>query len=60
MIRLASNEVEALNRARRAYDEARSAGVTGKDLATLKGALDAAQATVDSATGGGGGWGVLS
>ncbi len=57
---MASNQVEARNKAQRAYTEAKKAGVTGDDLAKLKAALDAAQATVESTTGGTGGWGILS
>lgn len=60
MFHLASNEVEERNKAKSAYDNARQAGVTGRDLDTLKAAYDAAEARVKSATGGSGSWGILS
>lgn len=57
---MASNQVEARNRAQKAYEDAKEAGVTGQTLATLKADYDAKEAIVQSATGGSGGWGVVS
>jgi hypothetical protein len=57
---LASNEVEARNRARDARKNAEKAGVTGKNLDTLKAAENAAQAIVRSKTGGDGNGGITS
>lgn len=60
MVALASNQVQKRNEAKQKYENARDAGVTGKTLAELKAAYDAAQAEVESATNSSGGWGVVS
>jgi hypothetical protein len=60
VIALASNQVEARNRARDAYNEAKDAGVTGQTLAKLKADYDATQTTVRDLTGGEGNGGVTS
>lgn len=57
---MASNQVEKRNEAKRKYENARDAGVTGKTLAELRAAYDAAQAEVESATNSSGSWGVAS
>ena len=41
---VASNQKEEWKRARDAYENARKAGMTGSTLATLKAAMDAAEA----------------
>lgn len=48
-----------MDRKKRAYDDAKNAGVGGKDLATLKAAYEAAKSTYESAVGGSGGWGIF-
>jgi hypothetical protein len=60
VIQLASNQVEARNRARDAYNAAEKAGTTGTTLAQLKADFDAKQTIVESATGGSGSGGILS
>jgi hypothetical protein len=59
---MASNQVEAYNKARNDRIAAENAGVKGHDLEVLKTAEKARKAEVDSATGStsGGSWGILS
>ena len=48
---MAGNASDARRAAERAYNDAKRAGVSGKDLASLKGAFDAARTTELNQTG---------